>query len=114
MAKTIREQIAAQQAIIVKAQAAIVVLNTKLGDEVDVALIVKGAQVTFDYGKGDTKRELTGYVLGVKPADAANPKSATLVRVAVGEGFDAQIVTIYPANVKKVIAAVVAEEGTPA
>lgn len=105
MAKSIREQIASQQAAIAKAQAAIVALEARLGEEVDVSQIVAGATVTFDYGKGETKRELTGGVLGVKPADPANPKSASLVRVAVGEGFDAQIVTIYPANVKKVVAA---------
>lgn len=102
MAKSIREQIAAQVAIITKAQAAIEVLNVKLGDEVDPAQIIEGATVTFDYGKGETKRELTGVVTGVKPADPAVAKSATLIRVAVGTGFDAQIVTVYPASVKKV------------
>jgi hypothetical protein len=102
MAKTIREQITAKEALIVAAQAAIVELTAKLGSEVDSAAIVTGAGVTFDYGKGTTRRELSGVVTGVKAADPANPKSATLVRVAVGDGFAAQIVTIYTSNVKSV------------
>lgn len=103
MAKTVREQIAAQQAIITKAQEAVTLLTAKLDSEVDPAALVEGANVVFDYGKGDTKRSLTGTITGVKPADPAVAKSATLIRVAVGTGFDAQIVTIYPANVTKVV-----------
>lgn len=109
MAKTVREQIAAKQAIIAAATAAIADLTAKLGSEVDPAAITDGATVTFDYGKGTTRRALSGVVTGVKPADPANPKSATLVRVAVGTGFDAQIVTIYTSNVKAVTPAVVTE-----
>ncbi len=108
MAKSIREQIAAAQAKIVALQASIVELEAKVGDEVNAADIVTNATVTFQYGKGDTKRELSGMVLGVKQADPANPKSATMIRVAAGEGFDAPIVTIYVANVTKVTAPVAA------
>lgn len=114
MAKTIREQIAAQEAIITKASDAITVLRAKLDSEVDPAALVEGANITFDYGKGDTKRSLTGTITGVKPADPAVAKSATLIRVAVGTGFDAQIVTIYPTNVTKVNVAEVAVEAAAA
>lgn len=73
-------------------------------NEVDPAKLVSGAVVTFNYGKGKDVRVLEGSIIGVKPADPAVPKSATLLRVAVGEGFDAQIVTIYPASVTKIAA----------
>jgi hypothetical protein len=70
--------------------------------------LTAGVSITFTYGKGNDKRELTGMILGVKLADPAVPKSSTMLRVAVGEGFDAQIVTVYPAQVTKVNAAEVA------
>lgn len=104
MAKSIHEQIKTVEAAIHVQHEKLKVLQALAANEVNPALIVPTATVTFDYGKGDTKRELTGTVTGVKQADPANPKSATMIRVAVGEGFDAQIVTIYTVNVKKVSA----------
>lgn len=106
MAKTIREQIATIDEQVKKLGEKRAELVAKQDSEVDPAHIIAGSTVTFDYGKGETKRVLTGVVTGVKPADPAVPKSATLIRVAVGEGFDAQIVTIYPASVTKAVLAV--------
>lgn len=95
MAKSIREQIAALEA-------KLAALKVQAENEIDPSSIVAGATVSFEYGKGDTKRTLSGVITGIKPADPAVPKSATLIRVAVGEGFDAQIVTIYPTAVRSV------------
>ncbi len=49
-----------------------------------------GAVVKFEYGRGDTKKVLTGTVLGTKPQD----KGGVLYRLKHGEGFDEQIVTV--------------------
>jgi hypothetical protein len=64
----------------------------------------------FTYGKGDGKRDLEGQIVGVKPADPADKKSATILNVAVGEGFDAQLVKVYVAQVKKIVVAEVVAE----
>ena len=72
------------------------------GEEVAPASLVPGASVVFAYGRGETRRELSGIITGVKPADQDNPKSSTLIRVAVGEGFDAKILTVYHSNVKNI------------
>lgn len=109
MAKTIRQQIADIDEKIKNLTAARAVLVPKLDSEVDDAAIQAGAVVTFTYGKGETKRELTGQVLGRKNAEPGT-KGGDLIRIAVGEGFDAQIVTTYPACVTKVHAAEAAEE----
>ena len=74
------------------------------GEKVSFESLVPGAIVVFDFGRGETRRELTGVITGVKAADPANPKSGALIRVAVGEGFDAEILTAQPSNVKSVVA----------
>lgn len=102
MAKSIREQIAAQQTIIDKAMVAKAALETKLGNEVDPAALVTGVIVNFTYGKGDTKREMTGQILGRKDP-AEGEKGSALLKVASGAGYDAVIVTIYPAQVTSVV-----------
>lgn len=79
-------------------------------NEVDPAKLVAGANITFNYGKGKDVRSLEGSIIGVKPADPTVPKSTTLLRVATGEGFEAQVVTIYPASVTKVAAVEAAAE----
>jgi ribosomal protein L19 len=109
MAKTVREQIAAVEAQIAKLNEKKTELTAKLGDEVNPAELVSGAQVVFSYGKGTTVRELTGVITGVKLADPAVAKSSTLLRIAAGEGFDAQIVTVYPAAVKRIVGVAAAE-----
>lgn len=104
MAKTFREQIAAKNDQIAKLKLDIIGLEAQAVSEVDPALIVAGNTIVFEYGKAPNRRDLSGLILGVKEADPSVAKSQTLVKVAVGQGFEAQIVTIYPANVKQVTA----------
>jgi hypothetical protein len=114
MAKTIRQQVADLDEQIKKLTAKRDELNAKADSEVDYDKVQAGAVVTFTYGKGETKRELTGQVLGRKNAEPGT-KGGDLIRIAVGEGFDAQIVTTYPACVTKIHAdEVPAEEAAPA
>lgn len=101
MAKTAIQQIADIDASIAKLQAKRAELEASAANEVDFDKVQAGAVVTFTYGKGETKRELTGQVLGRKNAEPG-AKGGDLVRVAVGEGFDAQIVTVYPNFVTKI------------
>lgn len=101
MAKTIRQQITDIDTAIAKLQVKRVELEGKLASEVDTAAVQPGRTVTFEYGKGENKRTLTGLVLGRKDAEPGT-KGGDLVKVAVGEGFDAQIVTIYPSNVSAI------------
>jgi hypothetical protein len=102
MAKTLPEQIVAIDEQITKLTTKRAELQAKIDANIDPASIVAGATVTFDYGKGETRRELVGLVLGVKTTgDENSTKSQTLIKVAVGTGFDATVLVIYPNNVKK-------------
>lgn len=101
MAKTNREKLASVESRIEKLKAEAEVLRANLGNEVDTSKIVAGRVVDFNYGKAPNLRPLSGAVVGVKAA-VPGEKGGTLVRVAVGEGFDAQIVTIFPSAVTKV------------
>lgn len=109
MAKTIREQIASIDAQVAKLAAKKVELEAKVGNEVDTTLIVAGATVDFNYGKSPNLRALTGQVVAVKPNEPGQ-KGGTLVKIAVGEGFDAQLVVVFPSAVTKVHAAAVSAD----
>ena len=68
--------------------------------------VTVGAVVTFNYGRGDTARTLTGTVTAVRPgAD----KIAPAAKVRVGEGFEEELLSIHPAWVIAVEGAVAEE-----
>lgn len=56
--------------------------------------IETGDTVTFDFGRGDTKKSLTGTVLGMK--DDSNGR---WIKVQIGDGFDAETKTIRTASI---------------
>lgn len=128
MSKSFREQLAIVEgqiaAINVNQQAAIdkviagfaaklETLNAKRAEllvaaesELDLSRVEQGTEVRFIYGRAETKKELVGTVLGRK----AQPKGADLLRISTGEGFDAQIVTVYVHNVTAIGPFVSAEQ----
>ncbi len=66
-----------------------------------------GDVVAFTYGRTtptSTARELVGTVIGVKakvePGEDGKGGTPALVRVTVGSGFDIEVLTIYPAQIK--------------
>lgn len=87
-------------------QAKRVALVEASASEIDTDNATVGVTISFTYGKGDTKKVLSGVVLGRKDAEG---KSPALIKVAVGTGFDAQIVTIFPAQVTAIVAEEAAE-----
>jgi hypothetical protein len=92
----IRAQIAALEVKLAEA------INAE-ANEISVEKLTAGTQVTFDYGRGETRTVKQGTVLGVK-LPVEGQKGAALVRIQIGEGFDAEIVTVYPANVRSLVA----------
>lgn len=102
---SIREQIAAKNAKIVKLQAEVAELTLRADTEIDPSLVVVGATVDVVFGRAEKKRSLTGVVLARKSQD----KGPDLIRVQVGEGFEAEIVTAYVSNVTGVAGAASAE-----
>lgn len=54
-----------------------------------------GTTVTFNYGRAETKKQLTGVVVGSKPQE----KGATLYRIRVGDGFDQQVLSTVGAAI---------------
>lgn len=98
MAKSIRQQIADLNEQIEKLTVKRTALEAQAASEVNTDDVQAGRTITFNYGKGDGKKVLTGLVLGRKNAEPGT-KGGDLVKVAVGEGFDAIIATIYPSQV---------------
>jgi hypothetical protein len=94
-----------------KIEAALAEIVKKIAEarssSIDLTRVVAGAVVTFTYGKGEGKKVLTGTVLGRKAAE----KGAELVRLTVGEGFDAQTVTTFIANVNTIVSSPVPADG---
>ena len=76
-----------------------------------VVLPEVGDVVAFTYGRTtptSTARELIGTVSGVRAKVEAGEDgkggSPALVRVTVGEGFDIEVLTIYPTQIKAEVA----------
>lgn len=100
---------------IAKIEAQIVKLKQRIEDIINGVVRVKASKVVvlpnvgdvvdFTYGRTTpttSARELTGIVIGVKPATEVDGKrTPALVRVQVGDGFDSEILTIYPAQIKE-------------
>lgn len=90
-------------------------LTLAAANEVDYSKVIVGATVSFNYGKAPNVTVKSGSVVGVKEP-AAGTKGATQVRVAVGEGFDAVLHTIYLPQITAItpVAAEPAAEAAPA
>ncbi len=104
MAKSIKQQIIDLEEVSSKALIKIEELKVQLASEISEDKLTPGTNIVFVYGKGDTKRDLTGQIVGVKLPDPADKKATLWLNVAVGEGFEAQLVKVSPAAVKQIVA----------
>lgn len=84
----LREDLAALQAKIAK-------LEAQEANEGAVAALTKGDTVSFEYGRGEKKRIMTGVIVG----EGNDPKLGRQFAVQVGEGLDVQAVKIRAADV---------------
>jgi hypothetical protein len=109
MAQSAHVKLAALRAQLVTLQAKIVEVEAAAANEVDFSRAVTGAVVEFNFGKGDKATVLTGTILGVNTPD----KGAAQAKVAVGEGFTADLKTIYLPYITKIVSSPVAEAGAP-
>ena len=98
--KSKRQRIAALNEKIAKLQVEVSAIEAEAGDEVEFAEIKVGQIVAFTFGRGDTKVEKEGTILGVK---AGEGKSPALVRIAVGTGFDSEVRTVSPTAILRVV-----------
>ena len=101
--KTIRQQLADIDQKICDLTIKKTALEAKLSAEVNFDHIVPGAVIQFAHGKGEGRRTIEGTVVATKPADPAQPRSTPMVKVAFGEGFEAQFATTYFSTVTKVV-----------
>lgn len=92
----------ALQAQIAKAEERVVKLKAQLTEVTKFDNVGLNATVTFDYGRGNKVRQLTGVVTGDKPAEGNTPR---LLAITVGSGFDAEVVKVPAAAVRDVQAA---------
>lgn len=96
-----RTKIAEIDAKIAKLQAARAALEEAATNEVDTSALKAGDLVTFEFGRGEKKRTYAGTVVAIKREE----NKAGLVRVIVGEGFDAETFTTFEASIRSVVAA---------
>lgn len=108
MAKTRTEQIAEIDKKIETLTLRKTALQAQQDSLVNFADVQTGRVVDFPQGKGDNVRTYTGAVIGRKNAEKEGEKD--LIRVAVGDGFEAQIITLAVAKVTKLHPVEVAEE----
>lgn len=102
MAQTTHQKLAALKAQAEKIKDEIASLQAKADQEVNPDLVQKDVTVEISTGKGDTKKTVTGVVIGRKDP-AAGEKGGSQIKVAAGEGFDAVIYTVYVAAVTKIV-----------
>jgi hypothetical protein len=91
-----RAKIAANEAKIAKLQAENLELAAAAENEIDMSKVVAGARVQFNYGR--PAKALVGVIKGVK-VPAEGQKGGTIVRIEVGEGADADIVSVFPSAI---------------
>lgn len=92
-------KIAALQARIAADTAKIAELQVAAANEVDTSKVVKGAKITFDFGRGEGKTVLTGTVFGVRREEGKAPIAKVLVE---SENGDASLVGIFLSAVKSI------------
>lgn len=78
-----------------KAQARLDKLVTERDNRAKLETIAAGASVTFDYGRGEKRRTLTGVVVAVGDDD----KGTRMLAVAVGEGINVETYKIRAVDV---------------
>lgn len=62
-----------------------------------------GDTIAFLFGRGDKQVEREGKITGIR-VPAAGDKGGTVVKVLVGEGYDAEICGVFPSKVLRVTA----------
>lgn len=70
-------------------------LEVLAANEIDTSTIEVGTRVVANYGRGDKARSVVAEVLGVRREEG----KATLFKAKIGEGFDAEIVTLFESQV---------------
>lgn len=101
-------QIGLAQARIAKAQEQIVVAQARIAEltaliptlpeqaVVDSRVYTVGESITFNAGRGPTRKQLVGVVTAVKAKEDGKVEA---YRITVGEGFDAELYTALPGSV---------------
>ena len=106
--RTLADKLVAAEALVAK-------LRAEINNEAIRNDIREGDAITFTFGRAEKKRELAGTIVGIKDDET----QGKLLRVMVGEGFDAEA---YKVNVRDVtsnttqaarLAADTAEAGDP-
>lgn len=96
MAKSTRQQLADLDAAIAKLQVRRAALaQATATSDVDPDTVQAGMVVSFLYGKGEGRKTLRGTVVGRRDPEEGK-KGGSFVKIAVGEGFDATLVSVCP------------------
>lgn len=79
---------------VAKAAEALAKAQQELAALQSIASIVPGVTVTFDYGRGEKVRTLTGVVRAVKDSN---------FKIEVGEGFEADLLIVHVNAIKEIV-----------
>ena len=78
--------------------------DEEVDDEEKPALqYAAGDTIAFLFGRGDKQVEREGKITGIR-VPAEGEKGGTVVKVLVGEGYDAEICGVFPSKVLRVLA----------
>lgn len=80
---------------VTKAQAKLDKLLTEAANRDRIAGLAKGTEVSFEYGRGEKRRTLTGTII----ASDTDPKMGRVFAVQTGTGVDIQTLKIRAADV---------------
>lgn len=99
MAETARQKVARLSAKVAELQVEIAAASVLAENEVDTGSIEAGYVITAKYGRGDKAEVVTATVIGVK----REAGKAALIKVQIGEGFDATTGIIFEAAVQSIV-----------
>lgn len=71
--------------------------------DIDTTGLPEGTKVAFAYGRGESRKELTGRVVAFAPKTGAVDSR---YRIETGEGFDAVIVTVFSRDISATVSAI--------
>lgn len=71
--------------------------------DIDVTGLPEGTKVAFNYGRGESRKELTGRTVAFR---AKSDATDAAYKVETGEGFDVTVVTVFARDVLRVVPAI--------
>lgn len=86
-----------------EAELASVTAEAEARKDIDVTGLPEGTKVAFNYGRGESRKELTGRTVAFR---AKSNAADAAYKVETGEGFDVTVVTVFARDVLRTVPAI--------